>query len=443
MRRRSLVQLTGLSLAAGPRLLWAQDDSRALRPLNRFPRMVHEHMVARVREIEEANLRALEALRTRADAEAYVARVRAKIREIFTPSFGTRTSLDARVTGRLMRDTYVVEKVLFESRPGPHGYAQDSREAMYRWFNRWTGVSRAQTEPKLQLEKDQDLWAAPRGQVSVAGSRTVFSFTKERAEALARERRAGPLDGEALVSAVTHALRLGDERGTPDFRVLRPVAGRRHGKAGTAVYVVETEPGLQAIVYLPNDDNRVAQPARAGRRAILWVADRSSDAELREDPLADELARAEPKTPIFACDVRGVGESQPDTCRQDSADKPYGSDYFYAAAGVMLDRPYVGGKTRDVLRVLEWLAAFGYEDIHLVGRGRGVVPATFAALLSDRVTQVTLKNALTSYTALATTERYGWPLSTFVPGVLRTFDLDDCYRALQGKKLRQIEPAGA
>ena len=69
--------------------------------------------------------------------------------------------------------------------------------------------------------------------------------------------------------------------------------------------------------------------------------------------------------------------------------------------------------------------------------------ATFAALLSERVKQVTLKNALTSYAAVAESEDYAWPLATLLPGVLARFDLPDCYRALATKALRQIDPWGA
>ena len=65
---------------------------------------------------------------------------------------------------------------------------------------------------------------------------------------------------------------------------------------------------------------------------------------------------------------------------------------------------------------------------------------TFAAILSPRVTQVTLKHAPTSYSDIAESEKYRWPLSALVPGVLRSFDLPDCYRALQVKRLRQLEP---
>jgi hypothetical protein len=56
---------------------------------------------------------------------------------------------------------------------------------------------------------------------------------------------------------------------------------------------------------------------------------------------------------------------------------------------------------------------------------------------------VTLHGAPPSYAAIAETETYRWPLSTFLPGVLREFDLPDCYAALADKGLSQLEPAGA
>src|SRR6185436_13841133 len=60
--------------------------------------------------------------------------------------------------------------------PTGHGYSQENREAMYRFFNRVTGISDAQTEPPLQLEKDETLQCTPRGQVAELQPRTVFSF---------------------------------------------------------------------------------------------------------------------------------------------------------------------------------------------------------------------------------------------------------------------------
>jgi hypothetical protein len=91
-------------------------SAASLAPLNRFPRMVQEHFVERVRAAEGAGLRARAALRTRADAEAYVQEVRRKIRRCFGP-FPAKTPLNPRVTGTVERDAYKIDKVLFESRP--------------------------------------------------------------------------------------------------------------------------------------------------------------------------------------------------------------------------------------------------------------------------------------------------------------------------------------
>ena len=109
----------------------------------------------------------------------------------------------------------------------------------------------------------------------------------------------------------------------------------------------------------------------------------------------------------------------------------------------MFDQPYPGQRTFDLLRLCDWLKAHGHEEIHLVAKGWGTIPATFAALFEDRVTRVTLKHALSSYSDVAEAQDYDWPLSSLVPSALKTFDLPDCYRALAAKQLRQIETRGA
>ena len=85
--------------------------------LNRFPRMVQEFFVARENALHQQRLARLAALKTKADAEAYVRTVRGKIRESFGP-FPEKTPLNARVTKSSERDAYKIENVIFESRPG-------------------------------------------------------------------------------------------------------------------------------------------------------------------------------------------------------------------------------------------------------------------------------------------------------------------------------------
>jgi dienelactone hydrolase len=344
--------------------------------------------------------------------------------------------------GRLKRlYTLLGAKDHIELQVGPtyHGYTQENREAMYRWFNRITGISEARSEPKLVIEKDETLHCAPGGRITGLNSKRLFAFTWEKSKALTANRPART--GEALARIVSSRLRL-RPREVPEYRILRPLSGREFPKKNSAVYAVETEPGIHALVYRLGDEILYSRPPGGQKRAILYVSHQSADAEVREDPFIRDLMRAEPESIFFSCDVRGIGESLPGTCQPDSFLAPYGSDFFYAGHSIMLDRPYAGQRTHDVLSVLDWLRAHGHSEVHLAARGCGAIPAAFAAVLAPAVVQVTLKNALVSYSAVAESETYRWPLSAIVPGVLEDFDLPDCYRVLEAKGLRQVEPWG-
>ena len=329
--------------------------------------------------------------------------------------------------------------------PTYHGYSQENREAMYGWFNRITGVSDARGEPEIVIEPDETLWCTPHGQVAELKSRTVYSFTRQRAEALRKNR--STLDEDQLRRAVLDALKI-ETRGlltgakkVPEYRIIRARQSRDYPTPYFITYAVATQPGIHAIVYRLARERLYSRPPQGQERAVLYVPHRSSDVELREEPLISETIKGEPNSDFFTCDVRGIGESQPGTCGPNNFDTPYGSDFFYSSHSLMLNDPYVGQRTYDILRVLEWLHDNGHTKIHLMAKGWGSVPAAFAALLSERVVQVTLKNALASYSAVAESETYHWPLSSFIPAVLEKFDLPDCYRVLvEKKRLRMVAP---
>jgi len=308
-------------------------------------------------------------------------------------------------------------------------------------FNRVTGISDAKTEPALVLEKDETLYCTPRGQLLEPKPRTVYSFTKQKSQELARRRQSLP--DAALRETLAAVLKLPPRTDVPDYRILRSLPARKYPQRQFVHYAVETEPNIESIVVRLADEPLLSRPPRGILRAVLYVAHLSSDAELRDEPLLGQLLLEEPDAAFYACDPRGTGESRPNTCGQNQFFQPYGSDFFYAAYAIMLDSPLIGQKTYDVLRLLDWLVSLGHREIHLAGRGWGAIPAALAAVLSDAVVQVTLKNALTSYSAVAESEDYRWPLSALLPGVLEKFDLPDVYRALAAKKLRQLEPWGA
>lgn len=323
--------------------------------------------------------------------------------------------------------------------PTDHGYSIENREAMYSWFNRVTGISDAEREPELVIESDQTLQCTPTGQVAAAQPATVFSFTRDLAETFQAQR--SPVAGDQLRQRIQQVLNIKPmlPADPPTFRILRQVGDRSYPRRYFTTYAVETEPDVFALSYLLGDQRHDGRPPRSGSRAMLYVAHRSSDQELRQAAWLQELIKGQPETPVFTCDVRGIGESLPNTCGQNSFNDPYGCDYFYAVHGLMLDRSYLGQKTWDVLRVLQWMQSFGYTQIDVVASGWGALAASLAGVLSpsllgEGLASVTLHEALESFHALAVDEEYDMPLAYLPLNVLKYFDLPDCYAELPNLK---------
>ncbi|EAQ78550.1 alpha/beta hydrolase [Blastopirellula marina] len=324
--------------------------------------------------------------------------------------------------------------------PTRHGFTQENREAMYGWFNGVTGIDNGPAEPDLTIEKDETLWCVPEGQVSQLNSKTVQQFTREKAQTLAQQR--GEVAAHELKTLVKHWLGDRNPPTDPHYRILRNRRDRQYPRKYFASYAVESEPGVQAIVYRISDDWHFSRPAKGSKQAVLYVSHHSADAELRENELLAQTIGENPNVPVYTLDVRGVGESQPNTADVNSYLSAYGCDFLYAIHGVMFGDAYPRQRTFDVLTVLNWLNTFDHQEIHLIANGWGAIPSTFAAVLHPSVKRVTLQHALTSYTDLAAAEDYEWPLSAMTPDILQQFDLPDCYRYLKSKGLKQIDPWG-
>ncbi len=332
------------------------------------------------------------------------------------------------------------DNVEFFTGPRPHGYWIENREAMYGFFNKHAGVKAPKKEPEITIEDQPTLWCTETGQVDEMNPATVSDFVRDRSQMLGEKR--GEVSGEKLVKSVGKLLNLPKREGPPWYRCLRPVSGREWPRAAAASYMLETEPehGGRCLVYKLDDAARASRPLVGKGPATLYLPFRSSDEELREDPLAKKLAKDEA---FFACDYRGIGELIPNACGARTFDNIYGNDYFYASYGEMLSEPYMGWRVHDVLCTLDFMAEYGYDQVHLAGCGWGGMVAAFVALLDDRVKQVTLKNVPISYSEMAETRMNEWRQSAMLPYVLENFDLPDIYRALQGKKLQIIQPLSA
>src|SRR5690606_37007901 len=91
-------------------------DQSTLERLNRFPRVMQDYMVRYVRGKEHQNNEIRNGLKTKEDAEKYIESVRNKINTVLGP-WPEKTPLNAQTLGKVEREDYLIEKVVFESRP--------------------------------------------------------------------------------------------------------------------------------------------------------------------------------------------------------------------------------------------------------------------------------------------------------------------------------------
>lgn len=317
-----------------------------------------------------------------------------------------------------------------------HGLHQDSREAVYHFFrthsqaNLQTAKIAASTpEPALTLEAERTLQVLPRGYTSTLFERSVPKDCRERAQQLRISRPHLPT--AEIPAQLRHLLQLSPLPPTPpSAAILRPNGPRGYPLPHATTYLIETEPGIQLPLLRLSDKPRYSRPPQTALPCFLYVAHQSSDLELRQDRFVADQFQAHPQAVWYAVDLRGIGDSRPDTCGPNMANHPYGSDYFYAAQGVMFSRPMPAQRTWDLLRIIDWLIAAGHPHVSIAARGQGTIPATFAAVLHPHIESIQLMNSLDSYERLLEDRSSDWPLSACVPGFLRTMDLPDCYRYL-------------
>ena len=314
--------------------------------------------------------------------------------------------------------------------PQGHGYSDHNQQAMAAFFCRHAGLPETQVDG-TEFLGEEALYATPGGQVIEAGATPVHRLIAARANELAAERAA--LDDDALKTTLQHLLALPGSRPLPHYRVPRPV--RKDG-AVFARYAVETEDRVRAILW-----KRLADPTHPFTLDVepqvnLYLPHVSAEADLEGDGLALALQES---PPLYALDVRGLGESMPEEQRS-AFFQPYGMDYMFHAYGAMLGKSYLGRRVYDVLCTMDLLAQGGAEAIHLYGRGQGAILAVFAALYHHRAASVTLKNGPRSFHEWTQTPYVAWPAADFVYGVLQVCDLPDCLRVLGDRVRSVVEP---
>ena len=320
--------------------------------------------------------------------------------------------------------------------PQGHGYSVHNQGAMVEFFARHANVPPVQVSETETLD-EETLFATLEGQVMAAGATPIYKLIASRAQELEAQRAL--LDAATLKAELGRLLALPAARPLAYYRNLRQVRKDDRVFARTAL---ETEGGIRAILW-----KRLADPARPHSLDVesvvhLFLPHVSSETDLMEDSLATSF---EASSPLYALDVRGLGESTPEESRPGFF-QPYGMDYMFHAYGLMLEQSYLGRRVYDVLCAMDLLVHEGAESVQLYGRGQGALLALFAALFHERVASVTLKNGPRSFVEWTQTPLVTWPAANFLRGVLEICDLSGCLRVLcdrlGAERVHVIEPWG-
>lgn len=146
---------------------------------------------------------------------------------------------------------------------------------------------------------------------------------------------------------------------------------------------------------------------------------------------------------VLAIDVRGTGETAPRGRGSRGATGLMGAESFLTYESFVVGRPLLGMRAWDAICGLEYLA--GRPDvapgpIALAGWGPGALVALHAAVLDAGPAPVMLAGLLGSYRALVEHERYDYPVSACVPGVLAAYDVAELAGALAPRPLLIAAP---
>ncbi len=315
--------------------------------------------------------------------------------------------------------------------PEGHGFFHHNQEAMVQFFATHAGIQQVVHLKNAEALDADALNVTPKGEVIPEGAIPIYDLIAQKADALAGKRE--NLDKDQLSQRVQTLLNLPANRALPHYRCLR---GTTEGGARLARYAVETEGNIRAIMRKRLPDPAYSHTLDVEREIHLYLPHISAEVDLLEDPMARSLKE---QYPLYALDVRGLGESLADDERDFF--HPYGNDYMCNGYGLMLGQSFLGRRVRDVLSTLDLLVDEGAETIHLYGRGQGAIHALFAGFLHPAITAVTLKNYPPSYRAWTQTPLVSWPVANIPRGVLTSFDLPDLMVALD-KKLELMQPWG-
>ncbi len=298
-----------------------------------------------------------------------------------------------------------------------HGYTLDQARHFTAFMNKWLRKYPNRAIPDLpddsfSLNPYEELRCYPRTDVN------MYTLTKEKADNLAMAWDKEPSSirqaARAIACVASSAKAPEAEEGEP-FQVwahqwqqvmLRPEKGIE--LPATFLYSIE---GLPTSTLLHFDDK--------GRHRLLY-----SNRELTRTV---RFTDTEKNFNLFTIDLRGWGDTA-------MAIYPYelagwgGIDRFAAYTSAALGDHVMSMRIRDGLSALAYLRSrneVNKDKIVVSGCGLGGIVALHIAAIDGNLGGVAIWDTLVSFRSLLSAEHYNWPADTFIPNVLKYYDLPE------------------
>ena len=307
---------------------------------------------------------------------------------------------------------------------GGHGYSLFQARQFTKFMDRWMrghpdSFVPMPPESGFKLDPYPELQCHPRQDVNMR------SLTLKEARKLQRSRDLNPKhirNAAMTITGVTDTPAAPDALSNEPFQVwthywqqilLQPESGIE--LPGTFLYAEHNPTG--AIIHF--DD--------AGRNRCLY-----RNGVLTRAVRFLDRGEAQPKSAVLTIDLRGWGDSAPAMYPYEMAG--WGSvDRCLAYMSAALGDPLMCMRIRDGLSALAYLRSRPEaipEKIIVTGSGLGGLIALHVAAIDGAAQGVVIWDSLVSLQTLLETDEYTWPADTFIPNILRYYDLPELAASL-------------
>ncbi len=309
--------------------------------------------------------------------------------------------------------------VLIEDIAG-HTSTTQNNETMYAFFQRHLKNPGSAATEEVEMPTDEEMRVTETGQVGSAfNGETVASLSRREGVALAEKLNAAALAGRLPAERVVDAAKRQSGFRAPNTTD-RPVltgSARREGYIVERYFVkgegdypvpfvlmVPSQPNGKAVLYL-HPDGKAAEGGKGGE--IEWFVQQGYM--------------------VLAPDLIGTGEAGP-------GDSAGAKDFFHRVntgvsyrtwyAGMFIGRSILGVRAADVVKLAAILKARSSGTVVAVARGAMGPVLLHAAAFTPDIGRIAVLESPVSYRSLVATQMYSTPyIETFVPGVLRSYDL--------------------